>query len=197
MIFNDHPKEISRVLCCLQQEEGWVVCRVFKKRITTVRRMDEHDSLCWFDDQVSFMPNFESPRRISHPYTSNSSYHHHFPPKSELDQLHYNLPQDHSFLQLPQLESPKIQQPPIAAFQPSTQQQLNINLLYGEQDLQVTDWRVLDKFVASQLSNDQDPCNPPPSSLHMNLLLSDSKSDEMASECASISTSTCQVDLWK
>ncbi|KAI3706960.1 hypothetical protein L6452_25072 [Arctium lappa] len=186
------------------QEEGWVVCRVFKKRITTVRRMDEHDSLCWFDDQVSFMPTFESPRRISHPYTSNSSYHHQFPAKSELDQLHYNLPQDHhSFLQLPQLESPKIQQP-APAFQPSTQQ-LNINLLYGshgdQQDLQVTDWRVLDKFVASQLSNDQDPSNPNPSSLHMaehmNLLLSDSKSDEMASECASISTSTCQVDLWK
>ncbi|KAL7595366.1 NAC domain-containing protein 7 [Lactuca sativa] len=189
-----------------RQEEGWVVCRVFKKRITTVRRMDEHDSLGWFDDQVSFMPNFESPKRIStHPYTSNTSYHHHqFPAKSELDQLHYNLPQDHSFLQLPQLESPKIQQPVSTTFHPSTQQ-LNINLLYGnnigEQDLQLTDWRVLDKFVASQLSNEQDPSNPHPSSLqmteHMNMLLSDSKSDEMASECASISTSTCQADLWK
>ncbi|CAI9288807.1 unnamed protein product [Lactuca saligna] len=190
------------------QEEGWVVCRVFKKRITSVRRMDEHDSLGWFDDQVSFMPNFESPKRISHPYTSNStSYNHHqFPAKSELDQLHYNLPQDHSFLQLPQLESPKIQHSAVStSFHPSTQQ-LNINLLYGnnigEQDLQLTDWRVLDKFVASQLSNEQDPSNiPPPSSLqmtqHMNMLLSDSKSDEMASECASISTSTCQVDLWK
>ncbi|PWA49066.1 NAC domain-containing protein [Artemisia annua] len=181
------------------QEEGWVVCRVFKKRITTVRRMDEHDSLCWFDDQVSFMPNFESPRRITHPHTSNSSYHHQLTAKPELDQLHYNLPHDHSFLQLPHLESPKLQQ----TFQPSNHQ-LNINMLYGknsEQDLQVTDWRVLDKFVASQLSNDQDPSNPPPSSAqmaeHMNLLLSDSKSDEIASECASISTSSCQVDLWK
>ncbi|KAK9048002.1 hypothetical protein SSX86_033036 [Deinandra increscens subsp. villosa] len=186
------------------QEEGWVVCRAFKKRMTTVRRMDEHDSLCWFDDQVSFMPNFESPRRITHPYTSNSSYQHQFPAKPELHQSHYNLPQDHSFIQLPQLESPKIQHPSSANIHPTTQQ-LNINLLYGnngEQDLQVTDWRVLDKFVASQLSNDhQESSNPPPSSLHMaehmNLLLSESKSDEMASECASISTSTCQVDLWK
>lgn len=164
--------------------------------------MDDHNSLCWFDDQVSFMPNFESPRRITHPYTSHSSYHHQFPAKPELDQLHYNLTQDH-FLQLPQLESPKIQQPPAATFQPSNQQ-LNVNLLYGnngEQDLQVTDWRVLDKFVASQLSNDQEPSdNPTPSSIqmaeHMNLLLSESKSDEIASECVSISTSTCQVDLW-
>ncbi|KAI3822279.1 hypothetical protein L1987_09868 [Smallanthus sonchifolius] len=186
------------------QEEGWVVCRVFKKRLTTVRRMDERDSLCWFDDQVSFMPNFESPRRVTHPYTSNSSYQHQFPVKPELYQFHYNLPQDPSFLQLPELESPKIQHPPAANIQPTTQQ-LNINLLYGnnsdQQDLQVTDWRVLDKFVASQLSNDQESSNPPPSSFHMaehvNLLLSESKSDEMASECASISTSTCQVDHWK
>ncbi|KAI3823608.1 hypothetical protein L1987_05047 [Smallanthus sonchifolius] len=180
-------------------EEGWVVCRAFKKRITTVRRMDEQDSLFWFDDQVSLMPNFESPRRITHPYTSNSSCHHQFPAKSELDQ-HYNLLQDHTFLQLPQLESPpKIQHPPAANFQPTT----NINLLYGnsgEQDLQATDWRLLDKFVASQLSKDQEPSNLLPSSPHMaehiHLLLSESKSDVMASECASISTSTCQADLW-
>ncbi|XP_071700436.1 NAC domain-containing protein 7-like [Rutidosis leptorrhynchoides] len=182
------------------QEEGWVVCRVFKKRLTTVRRMSEHDSLCWFDDQVSFMPNFESPKTVIHPYTSSSSsYHHQLTAKSDLDQFPCNLPQDHSLLQLPNLESPKILDQP---FQPPNQQ-LNINLLYGnnveQQDLQVTtDWRVLDKFVASQLSSDQYPTKPPSSSLdHMNVLLSDSKSDEMGSESASISTSTCQVDLWK
>ncbi|KAJ0805858.1 putative transcription factor NAM family [Helianthus annuus] len=183
------------------QEEGWVVCRAFKKGITTVRRMDEHHSLCRFDDQVSFMPNFEPPR-ITNPYTSTSSYHHQFLAKSELDQLHYNLIQDHPFLQLPQLESPNIQHTPAANFQPTTQQ-LNINLLYGnssEQDLQVTDWRLLDKYVASQLTNDQEPSKPLPSpdmSEHIHLLLCESKSEEMTSECASISTSTCQVDLWK
>ncbi|MFS7914362.1 hypothetical protein Hanom_Chr02g00152471 [Helianthus anomalus] len=183
-------------------EEGWVVCRAFKKGITTVRRMDEHHSLCRFDDQVSFMPNFEPPRRITHPYTSTSSYHHQFLAKSELDQLHYNLLQDHPFLQLPQLESPNIQHTPAANFQPTTQQ-LNINLLYGnssEQDLQVTDWQLLDKYVASQLTNNQEPSKPLPSldmSEHIHLLLCESKSEEMTSECASISTSTCQVDLWK
>ncbi|KAK9072893.1 hypothetical protein SSX86_009328 [Deinandra increscens subsp. villosa] len=184
-------------------EEGWVVCRVFKKRITTVRRMEEQDSLCWFNDQVSLMPNFEPPRSITHPYTSTSSNHHQLPAKFDPDQSHYSLFQDHPFIQLPQLESaPKTQHPP-ANFQPTTQQ-LNINLLYGhngEQDLQVTDWRLLDKFVASQLSNDQEPSNPLPSSPHMaehiHLLISESKSDEMASECASVSTSNCQVDLWK
>ncbi|KAK1436278.1 hypothetical protein QVD17_02057 [Tagetes erecta] len=189
----NNPAQASYYISFFYLEEGWVVCRVFKKQITTVRRMDERDSVSWFDNQVSFMPNFESSRSATHPYTSNSPY-----------QSHYNLPQDHSFLQLPQLESPKIQHPLATNIQPSTQQ-LNINLLYGdnvEQDFQVTDWRLLDKFVASQLSNDQEPSVKfPSSSLHMaehiNLLLSESRSDEIASECASISTSTCHVDLWK
>ncbi|XP_071730785.1 NAC domain-containing protein 7-like [Rutidosis leptorrhynchoides] len=194
----------------MTQEEGWVVCRVFKKRITTVRRMDEHESICWYDDQVnSFMPDYESPSRVSHPYTSNTSYH---PAKTELDQMHYNLPHEHSFLQLPQLSAT------ISTFQPPTQES-NATLIYGnnynnddnnngQQDLQVTDWRVLDKFVASQLSNDQDTVtkdnsylNPSTSSIQigeqMNMILSDSKSEEIASEDASISTSTCQMDLWK
>ncbi|KAD6453435.1 hypothetical protein R6Q59_015324 [Mikania micrantha] len=211
------------------QEEGWVVCRVFKKHITTVRRMDEHDSLCYNYDQVSFMPDYESPKRASHPYTSNHSYPHQLPTKSELDEMHDILPHEHSFLQLPQLESLRFPQPPAAGrstlykrtLQPPTDhQQSNINLLnYGNnnnnngdrQDLQPTDWRVLDNFVASQLSNDHQNSvitkedrylNPPASpSLqmdeHMNMLLSDSKSDEMASEGASMSTSTCQIDLWK
>ncbi|XP_023755359.1 NAC domain-containing protein 7 [Lactuca sativa] len=213
----------------MTQEEGWVVCRVFKKRITTVRRMDEHDSVCWYDDQVSFMPDFESPSRVSHshPYTSNSSFQHQFPAKSELDdQIHYNFPREHSFLQLPQLESLRFPQSSAGninasyatTFQPPTDHQLNPNLLYGYNnngdgggnDVQVmTDWRVMDKFVASQFSNDQDAVtkennylNPPTSSLQMaaeqvNMILSESKSDEMASEGASISTSTCHIDLWK
>ncbi|KAJ0802857.1 putative transcription factor NAM family [Helianthus annuus] len=202
----------------IPQEEGWVVCRVFKKRITTVRRMDEHDSLGWYDDQVSFMPDYESPNQVSHPYTSNNSYQHQLPAKSELEETHYNSPCEH-FFPLPQLESLRFPQPAAAGvsasytntLQPPTQQP-NVNLLNnnnnnnGEQDLQVTDWRVLDKFVASQLSNDQNAVTKAhsysnPQSLqmaeHMNLLLSDSKSDEMASEDASISTSTCQIDLWK
>ncbi|KAI3505202.1 hypothetical protein L2E82_47625 [Cichorium intybus] len=208
----------------MTQEEGWVVCRVFKKRITTVRRMDEHDSLCWYEDQVSFMPDFESSSRVSLPYTPNNSYKHQLPGKSELDQMHYNLPRQHAFLQLPQLESlirfPQSSAASIDASytnteQPPTDQQSNVNLLYGNSnngdggnDVQVTDWRVMDKFVASQFSYDQDAVtkennylNPPSSSLqmaeHMNMLLSESKSDEMASEGASISTSPCQIDLWK
>ncbi|KAK9059235.1 hypothetical protein SSX86_021854 [Deinandra increscens subsp. villosa] len=203
----------------ITQEEGWVVCRVFKKRETTVRRMEEQDSLGWYHDQVSFTPNYAFPNQISHPYTSNNSNQHQLiPAKSELDEAHYILPGE-NFFPLPQLESFRRPQPAAASvitstsIQPPTQQP-NVNLLYGNnnnndgEDLQMTDWRVLDKFVASQLSDDQNVIVTkannylnPPSSLHMDenmsMLLSDSKSEEMGSEGASISTSTCQIDLWQ
>ncbi|KAA8521889.1 hypothetical protein F0562_012797 [Nyssa sinensis] len=207
------------------QEEGWVVCRVFKKRVTTVRKMDEHESPCWYDDQISFMPDFDSPRRISQPY---SSYHYQHSSKQELDQLQYNMPHE-PFLQLPQLESPKV--PPSLAnascnsvvpynfnrnngstLQSSTltqeehvqqNNQQNMNSLYSNNNEQaveqvVTDWRVLDKFVASQLSQEDDVKETTYSTAeHMNMLLSDSKRQEMASDYASISTPSCQIDLWK
>lgn len=49
------------------QEEGWVVCRVFKKRATAVeiaaasipRPTGSFSSSFWYDDQVSFMPELD------------------------------------------------------------------------------------------------------------------------------------------
>ncbi|KAH0913312.1 LOW QUALITY PROTEIN: hypothetical protein HID58_036633 [Brassica napus] len=52
------------------QEEGWVVCRVFKKRLPAViRRMGDYDSSPsrWYDEQLSFMASeleTNGPRRI-------------------------------------------------------------------------------------------------------------------------------------
>ncbi|EOY24430.1 NAC domain protein, IPR003441 isoform 2 [Theobroma cacao] len=212
------------------QEEGWVVCRVFKKRMTTVRKVGEYDSPCWYDDQVSFMQDLDSPRRIPQPY---ASYHHHYPCKQELE-LQYNLPHD-PFLQLPQLESPKVPQSAASVscnsvvpygydrnngstlqsstltqeehMQPGHQQ--NLNSLYNNSEQavdQVTDWRVLDKFVASQLSHEEasKENNYPNAATslqvaeQMNLLASESKRPEIAhQEYASTSTSSCQIDLVK
>ncbi|CBI31879.3 unnamed protein product, partial [Vitis vinifera] len=177
------------------QAKGWVVCRVFKKRMATMRKVGEHGSPCWYDDQVSFMPDLDSPRRISQPYTS---FQHHYSCKQELE-LPYNMPHD-PYLQLPQLESPKL---------PHYQQ--NMSSLYSSNNEQavdqVTDWRVLDKFVASQLSHDQDASKETNYSNaavptfhvadHMNLLVNDSKRPEIPQEYASTSTSSCQIDLWK
>ncbi|XP_061348276.1 NAC domain-containing protein 7-like [Gastrolobium bilobum] len=209
------------------QEEGWVVCRVFKKRLTTMQKVGEP---CWYEDQVSFMQDLESPRRISHPYVS---YNHHHPCKPELE-LQYNIPHD-AFLNLPQLESPKISQSAISLscssvvpygydsnnngstlqFSSLTQeeqvqhcQQQNLNSLYGSNDQavdQVTDWRVLDKFVASQLSHDQDVSKETSFSnapvLHVaeqiTMLANGSKRAQISQEYASTSTSSSQIDMWK
>ncbi|KAG1360824.1 putative NAC domain-containing protein 7 [Cocos nucifera] len=59
---------------------------------------------------------------------------------------------------------------------------------------QVTDWRVLDKFVASQLSHDG---TKGPGYSDADDILQVSNKQEAAVECASKSTSSCQIDLWK
>lgn len=178
------------------------------------------------------MPELDSPRRITQPY---ASYLHHYPCKQEFE-LQYNMPHD-PFLQLPQLESPKVPQSaasvncnsvvPYAGFDRSngstlqsstlTQEEQvqqnhhqNLNSLYhnnnGEQAVdQVTDWRVLDKFVASQLSHEdasKEANYSNAATFHvaheqMNMLASESKRPEIVQEYASTSTSSCQIDLWK
>ncbi|XP_022732649.1 NAC domain-containing protein 7-like [Durio zibethinus] len=212
------------------QEEGWVVCRVFKKRMTTVQKVGEYESSCWYDDQVSFMQELDSPRRIPQPY---ASYHPHYPCKQELE-LQYNLPHD-PLLQLPQLESPKVPQSAASVncnsapygydrnngstLQSSTLtqeehmnpgHQPNLNSLYNnstEQAVdQVTDWRVLDKFVASQLSHEEaskgnnysNAANNFQMAEQMNFLSNESGRPEFVhQEYASTSTLSCQIDLWK
>jgi len=155
------------------QEEGWVVCRVFKKRVATVRRMAD-GAPCWFDDHVAgFMPDLGSPRQLMmhhHPpsasaaaaYGGQQLYH----CKPELEYHHLLPRQEAAFLQqLPQLESPKppayiaqgsssLQSSDEASIRYTAAQQPDIEAAYmaaaGDDD-SVTDWRVLDKFVASQL----------------------------------------------
>ena len=241
----------------MHQEEGWVVCRVFKKRMTTVQKVADYESPCWYDDRASFMADqLDSPRRmISHPATLITPYHHHHHHhhfaacKKELE-FHYNttnIMHVDPFFQLPQLESPKVpcsgydhsstamQSPTLTQDDQQAQQALqcnnnnnnsnnnqqNLNSLFGitnNNNEQVTDWRVLDKFVASQLSHvdhdDQDNTVAPKEITnnysvneavfhvveHMNLLASDQsiKRPEIAQDYASSSTSvSCQIDLWK
>jgi len=77
---------------------------------------------------------------------------------------------------------------------------------------QVTDWRVLDKFVASQLSQDEHGPHPSskesnysnapifPVSQHMSVPINPTSNEQdpgVILEYASTSTSSCQIDLWK
>lgn len=161
----------------INQEEGWVICRVFKKRVATVRRMAD-SSPCWFDDHGSgaFMPDLDSPRQLGYQHRHHqnmATYHgqqqlYHCKPELE---YHHLLPQEAFLQQLPHLESPK---PPAyigqgssnilsttgnllahdgGASRPSVQQPPMDQSLYmaAAGDTSATDWRLLDKFVASQL----------------------------------------------
>ncbi|CAL0314296.1 unnamed protein product [Lupinus luteus] len=195
------------------QEEGWVVCKVFKKRMTTVRKIGEYESPCsWYDDQVSFIQELD-PR--SHPYVSQ---HQHYPCKQELELMQYNMPHDVNFIQLPQLESPKVPQSygydndNGSALQSSSptqeehihhsQQQQNMHLIYGNTNDQVMDWRVLHKFVASQLSHDDDQdvskeINYSNVAEQITMLANGSKKSEICQDYGSTFTSSCQIDPWK
>ncbi|XP_057475336.1 NAC domain-containing protein 7-like [Actinidia eriantha] len=195
------------------QEEGWVVCRVFKKRLPTMRKVSEHNSPIWYDDQVSFMPDLDSPKQNSHPnYLPYHHHHHHqnpYPCKKELD-LQYPNPNQGHFFNLPLLESPKLLQnaPPtmMVAFggglsSSLAQEEHNLNSAYGSNfSDQVTDWRVLDKFVASQLSQEDVAKENDHYSNEANMFQrceNQSSKQEMALENASTSTSSVQMDLWK
>ncbi|KAK4489440.1 hypothetical protein RD792_005249 [Penstemon davidsonii] len=185
-------------------EEGWVVCRVFKKRIATTRKFNEQDSPIWYDDQVSFIPNMDSPKQ-QHPHTNLPYNNYHYTSsKKEIMDLQYGsiIPPDH-FLQLPLLESPKMiqAQSPMTSFGPGLVNPIS-NLQPSSENIfdQVTDWRVLDKFVASQLSQDEISkenntfCK---SDIEESMIARNMIEKEIAVEKASTSSSSCQVDLWK
>uniref|UniRef100_A0A7C9DPL8 NAC domain-containing protein n=1 Tax=Opuntia streptacantha TaxID=393608 RepID=A0A7C9DPL8_OPUST len=137
----------------------------------TVHKLGD-DSPCWYDDQVSFMSDIESPRRI--PIHLNYHASSNFQPH---DIYPYNMSHNDPFLQLPPLESPKMPQSSMTSnsimpyghncnLRPSSLNQEQIlysqpldstygsNIESNQVADQATDWRVLDKFVASQLSPD-------------------------------------------
>ena len=180
-----------------------------------MRKVSEHDSPIWYDDQGSFIADLDSPRQTPQLDLNNNNYQHSYPCKRELD-LHYSIPHGH-FLQLPLLESPKLLQTApamscnsMAAYglssltQEENIQQIheqNLNSIFGsnsgEQAVdQVTDWRVLDKFVASQLSQ-EDGSKETEYPNAGNMFVQQLNKQEMTMENASTSNSSCQMDLWK
>ncbi|KAI4980786.1 hypothetical protein ZWY2020_021271 [Hordeum vulgare] len=211
-------------------EEGWVVCRVFKKRVATVRRMADMSSPCWFDDHGAggtFMPDLDSPRQLGyqhhHPqnlaaYHSQPQQQHLYHCKPELE-YHHLLPQEAFMQQLPHLESPKptanighgsssssslplsTSNHPLAHDGASRfaahQPQMDHALYAG--DSSATDWRLLDKFVASQLFS-HDGTNPKEQATHPNPAVQVFQAEnrhEQALDYASTSADGGSAHLWK
>ncbi|KAF3322399.1 NAC domain-containing protein 7-like protein [Carex littledalei] len=170
-------------------EEGWVVCRVFKKRVASQTRIAV-DPIFWYDDHVSLMPDLDSPRQLVH-HPQMVYQNHIYNCKPELE-LHHLLPHE-SFLQMPQLESPNKLQNYInnhgtTVFSASTTPE--------ESAQNLTDWRVLDKFVASQLSH-ENGANKEHSCSENTPIFQTEEKQEGAVDYASTSTSCGQNDSWE
>lgn len=145
------------------QEEGWVVCRAFKKRTNSqTKNIEGWDTSYFNDEQLTSLSTVVDPNDIiSRQPQSFLAQNFLCKQETEADNnLIFNMKQD-QLLQLPQLESPSL---PLEKRQSSmslisdNNNEDEIEVLNGlankNNTKKVTDWRALDKFVASQLSQE-------------------------------------------
>ncbi|XP_047318003.1 NAC domain-containing protein 37-like [Impatiens glandulifera] len=146
------------------QEEGWVVCRAFKKRTPTLSKTS---AACWdspyFYEEPSGMSSMVDPiDYITRQPSSSTLSRNNLFCKQELEGDNLNFIQsDNHFVQLPQLEShalPSSKRPissSINHIKEHNQVRGFVGDNHGNEINKVTDWRALDKFVASQLSQEE------------------------------------------
>lgn len=153
---------LHEVLVKVLQEEGWVVCRAFKKRITGQTKNVEGWDSSYFYDESSGVSSVIDPLDYITRQPQNFLAGQNFLCKQEIEADNLSFMQSDSFVQLPQLESPSL---PLIKRPSSSMSLISEN---NEEEIleqtkgcnngakKVTDWRALDKFVASQLSQDQE-----------------------------------------
>ncbi|KAK9285837.1 hypothetical protein L1049_025038 [Liquidambar formosana] len=139
------------------QEEGWVVCRAFKKRTSGQTKSIEGWDSSYFYDEPSVVSSVMDPfDYISRQPAQNFLAQNNFLCKEEIEADNLNFMHSDHFVQLPQLESPSL---PLIK-RPSSMSLISESNEEEEQNRgcrnteKVTDWRALDKFVASQLSQE-------------------------------------------
>ncbi|KAK1274588.1 NAC domain-containing protein 7 [Acorus gramineus] len=122
------------------QEEGWVVCRAFKKRTTNCQQARINGSI-WDSRYSSYDESINSSMTAVDPINYLQRHPHNLECKHETE----NVENLSHFIQLPQLESPSL-----ALLKRSG----SITIASENyEDEKVRDWRDLDKFVASQLNH--------------------------------------------
>nr|BAE20090.1 NAC-domain protein Ze567 [Zinnia elegans] len=144
------------------QEEGWVVCRAFKKRATGQTRTTPAWESNYFLDESSLltstMDDYTTIQPSNIPLTSSFMCKQELEASENLNFIHCD-----QFIQLPHLESPSLQsiKRPISSIlyehdqQEDDQITKRITNNVRSKD-EVRDWRDLDKFVASQLSQEEE-----------------------------------------
>ncbi|XP_010465689.1 PREDICTED: NAC domain-containing protein 105-like [Camelina sativa] len=141
------------------QEEGWVVCRAFKKRTTTVpsKRRQVWDPNCFLYDASTLLEPLG--KRARHntdfagtPFKQEVASEGNHVEDGDLGSMYLQLMgDDDQFSQLPQLESPSLD-----PWEMTPKSSISENSRRARKDdvsveKRITDWRSLDKFVASQL----------------------------------------------
>ncbi|OMO57019.1 hypothetical protein CCACVL1_26066 [Corchorus capsularis] len=143
------------------QEEGWVVCRAFKKRTTNGQSNNKNiegwDSSYFYDETSNVSSVVDQIEFISRQTGQNINLPQNFLCKqeTEADNLHFNIHSE-QFVQLPQLESPSlplIKRPSsISLVSENTinnnheeEDHQQINRMCNNSSKKVTDWRALDK----------------------------------------------------
>lgn len=174
--------------------------------------MNEHEPSCWFDDQVSFMPNLDSPN-------DNTSYHNHIswhPCKKETDQyqhlsrvLHTRIPTNPT-LSLPHFDvSNKFLQQAnqnpnnalknsmmVVPFYHDEHQMMQQMVMNGQGSTLMTDWIIHDSHEDHENYLNASPHDQDHNAILSDLMQQDSEHQQLEST-TSASTSTCPIDLWK
>lgn len=188
------------------------MCRVFKKRVSPAQRTEDHEQPYAYDSQPSFIPEFDPPMRMNSrppdvPFLRDILHS----CKRELE-LRNHMPSEHH-IRLPRLESSTLtagiyatgvsflrNSSPAheAQIQACIQQQMISTYNYGstaqQASEQITDWRVLDKFVASQLSHgDTSEGDHYPDA---DIIIQVPEKKEPIADHGSTSSSNSQAGLW-
>ncbi|CAH8385595.1 unnamed protein product [Eruca vesicaria subsp. sativa] len=154
------------------QEEGWVVCRAFKKKPTTgqTKNTETWRSGYYYDQLPSgFGSGMEPLNYVSKQKQNTFAQDFMFKQELEGSDIGLNFIDCDQFIQLPQLESPSL---PLLKNhnkykRPLTEDGENFDELISSKSkdkkkkkkkasVMTTDWRALDKFVASQLMSQED-----------------------------------------
>ncbi|XP_039011715.1 NAC domain-containing protein 37-like [Hibiscus syriacus] len=145
------------------QEKGWVVCRAFKKKIDGQTKNIEAWESSYFYDEVSGISSVIVPIDYVSQQPRNFSPQNLFcKKKKETDHLSFVDHSDDQFVQRFRTESPSLslmKRPSSRSLISETNKHEDEkdevqNRIICNNKKKVTDWRALDKFVASQLSQE-------------------------------------------
>ena len=197
---NHHFLAFKLKLSVPLQEEGWVVCKAFKKKTSVQAKTNERlDPSHLYDEQTSSIISRVDPIDLILRQPQNISAQN-FMYKQEIEaEANTLLSFMHSeqLVPLPQLESPSLtkRQNSMPMISEHNNNEFQNGLLFNinNKTEKVTDWRDLDKFVASQLS--QEDHRHDETSSDMSLFLLQSSKDDEENKLSSFLTTRSDCDI--